>query len=166
MRSRMFVWAALVIAVAGGAITTSPAQARAVVGVSIGVAPPPLRIAHLQNGKHDERHEELADDVGVAVRLRDHAGREPAERAADDRGGAIADEMAGQHVVPGVRGAGQTDSRHHEKGDPRAEQQCHRNERNRPPQGGRIRHQIETEGCVELFGEERVVTVREDAGGV
>jgi len=44
MRSRMFVWAALVIAVAGGAITTSPAQARAVVGVSIGVAPPPLRI--------------------------------------------------------------------------------------------------------------------------
>jgi hypothetical protein len=44
MRSRTFVWAALMVAVAGGVTLPSPAQARAVIGVSIGVAPPPLRI--------------------------------------------------------------------------------------------------------------------------
>ena len=98
--------------------------------------------------------------LGCQLACESIAGENPQNQpptAAASRG---AHHVPGEHVVPGRGGAGEAERDQHHEGDRRPEEQRHRHHRDAQRQHGRVGHQVDAVGIVELLGVERVLAVQ------
>ncbi|RAO55518.1 hypothetical protein PSN01_03521 [Micromonospora saelicesensis] len=123
------------------------------------VAAPPARLTQGQHPHHDQREQEVGNEVRLAVGVVDDSRREAEERAADERRRSGAHQVAGEHPVPGAGGGRQRRAqveRVHHLG---AEQHGQRSQRQGHPEQRGVGHHVHPVRGVLTGREQRVLQV-------
>ena len=98
--------------------------------------------------------------LGCQLACESIAGEKPQNQPPDRRRERRRTRWRESTMVPGHGGAGQAERHQHHEGDRRPEQQGHRHHRDTQRQHGRVGHQVDAVGVVELLGVERELAVQ------
>ena len=125
------------------------------------VAQPVPGPAQREHPPDQQRHQPAGGPVQVGVGVRDHAGGEADEQAADPGGQPAADQMPGEQPVPGQRGGGEVEGEDHQEGGRRPDQVRQRGEDHRVHGDRGVDREVDPVRDVDQVREERVRPVGE-----
>jgi hypothetical protein len=130
------------------------------------VPQPATRLGQLEDPPQHQRGDPAGGPIQVAVGVRDEAGGEAAEQAAQGGGDRPVHEMAAEEEIPGERRGGEVEGEDRREADLRAGQDGQRREQHRVDGDRGVGGQVDADRRVHHVGEERVGAVPERVDAV